>query len=77
MSISRNRIRKLPAYLSKFRALTVLKADHNPIEWPPSEVAQSNEDLEDPEAMGRWVGSLKAWMTTNASNESSPFDSPR
>ncbi|KLO14651.1 hypothetical protein SCHPADRAFT_903067 [Schizopora paradoxa] len=77
MSISRNKIRKLPTYLSKFRFLTVLKADHNPIEWPPSEVVQGNEDLEDPEAMGRWVGSLKTWMASNHSDESSPFDSPR
>ncbi len=77
MSISRNRIRKLPAYLAKFRGLTVLKADHNPIEWPPSDVVENNEDLEDPEAMGRWVGSLKSWMATHHSEEFSPSDSPR
>lgn len=65
MSISRNKIRKLPAYLCNFKALTVLKADHNPIEWPPKEVMEPEDDLEKQEVMHRWVGYLKDWISDN------------
>ncbi|KAH8116899.1 RAM signaling pathway protein-domain-containing protein [Phellopilus nigrolimitatus] len=65
MSISRNKIRKLPSYLSKFQNLAVLKADHNPIEWPPKNIMEPEEDLEESEVMHRWVKSLKGWLMKN------------
>lgn len=65
MSISRNKIRKLPAYLCNFKSLTVLKADRNPIEWPPKEVMEPADDLEDSDVMHRWVRYLKDWIAEN------------
>lgn len=47
----------------------MLKADHNPIEWPPKDVMEWDEDLEDPDAMNRWVDQLKDWMAENPLDE--------
>ncbi|EJD02375.1 uncharacterized protein FOMMEDRAFT_168845 [Fomitiporia mediterranea MF3/22] len=69
MSISRNKVRRLPSYLWKFKDLTVVKADHNPIEWPPQEVMEPEEDLEDGDVMHRWVESLKSWIKENTSDD--------
>lgn len=38
LSISQNRLARLPGYLVHFAALQVLKVDSNPIEWPVSDI---------------------------------------
>lgn len=39
LSISQNRLARLPGYLVHFAALQVLKVDSNPIEWPVRDLA--------------------------------------
>ena len=53
----------------------MLKADHNPIEWPPPDVVEAKDDLDDPEVMAHWVESLKGWMNKNHVDEDSLSES--
>lgn len=36
--MAKNRIKRLPYYMSQMTQLKVLKLDHNPLEWPPKEI---------------------------------------
>ncbi|KAL5532690.1 SOG2 [Sanghuangporus sanghuang] len=69
ISLSRNKIRRLPSYLWKCKNLTVVKADHNPIEWPPREIMEPEDDLEDADVMHSWVETLKSWIAENGVDE--------
>lgn len=62
LSVSRNRISRLPTYLSTFHRLTILKLDHNPIQWPPEQVWNSTQDLDEPQTMHSWLSGLKSWL---------------
>ena len=75
LSISRNKLHKLPAYFHKFRHLTVLKVDRNPIEWPPPSVMETTDDLEEADAMHGWVDNLKTWLQENSSPDSTSAQS--
>lgn len=46
LCISRNRITRLPGYLTEFTKLDMLKVDHNPIEWPPKAIIEAAEVVE-------------------------------
>lgn len=37
-SIAKNRVKRLPVYLTQMPYLKVLKLDHNPLDWPPKEI---------------------------------------
>jgi hypothetical protein len=39
LSISNNRLRRLPAWLAHMRHLRILKVEQNPIEWPPPHIS--------------------------------------
>ncbi|TDL24713.1 hypothetical protein BD410DRAFT_785409 [Rickenella mellea] len=69
LSLTRNKLQRLPSYFAKFRSLSVLKIAHNPIEWPPRSVVDTNEDLDDPEAMQNWLSRLKLWLSDNSHND--------
>src|ERR1700761_3019491 len=60
--MSRNRLTSLPAYLSTFYKLTVLKVDHNPIMWPPADIMELPPDSEDPTVMQGWLANVKRWL---------------
>ncbi|KAJ9123227.1 hypothetical protein QFC22_001422 [Naganishia vaughanmartiniae] len=73
LSISQNRLTRLPGYFVHFAALQVLKVDNNPIEWPvstgtaPPPILDSTAIVQDSsrsveEQMRIWIASLKAWM---------------
>ncbi|KAL5529674.1 hypothetical protein ACEPAG_5659 [Sanghuangporus baumii] len=76
ISLSRNKIRRLPSYLWRFKNLTVVKADHNPIEWPPREIMEPEDDLEDADVMHSWVETLKSWIAENGVDEEKALTPP-
>ena len=65
--ISRNKLSRLPAYLSDFRNLSILKTDHNPIEWPPKAVMEPLGGVDDPKVMKGWIQTVQKWMEDNSS----------
>lgn len=65
-SLVRNKIHKLPAYLSQFKQLTLLKVDQNPVEWPPRSVMECSGNLEDPQVMATWIHSVQKWIEDNS-----------
>lgn len=65
--VSRNKLNRLPAYLSNFRNLSILKTDHNPIEWPPKVVMEPPGGVEDPKVMKGWIQTIQKWMDDNSS----------
>ncbi|KAG6379191.1 RAM signaling pathway protein-domain-containing protein [Boletus reticuloceps] len=66
LCISRNRITRLPGYLSDFGSLDVLKVDHNPIEWPPKPLIETNGSPHNPQAMKDWILALQTWLRENS-----------
>ncbi|SCV69726.1 BQ2448_1120 [Microbotryum intermedium] len=78
-SIAKNRVKRLPIWFSALTHLKVLKVDHNPLEWPPKDVAAfpsssttgtgSNSKIEDAEEMQRWLPMLLKWIRDNSSAE--------
>lgn len=60
--MSRNKLTRLPLYLSTFRQLNILKTDHNPLEWPPKTVMEPIGGLEDPQTMRNWIRTVQKWM---------------
>ncbi|KDE06790.1 hypothetical protein MVLG_02986 [Microbotryum lychnidis-dioicae p1A1 Lamole] len=78
-SIAKNRVKRLPIWFSALTHLKVLKVDHNPLEWPPKDVAAfpsssatstgNNSKIEDAEEMQRWLPMLLKWIRDNSSAE--------
>lgn len=66
LCISRNKITRLPAYISEFVNLNILKTDHNPFEWPPKVLMEPKGGVEDPQVMKAWVHSVQTWMADNS-----------
>ncbi|KAF8558527.1 hypothetical protein OG21DRAFT_1404943 [Imleria badia] len=66
LCISRNRITRLPGYLADFSSLDVLKVDHNPIEWPPKPIIETNGPPINPQAMKDWILALQRWLRENS-----------
>ena len=77
--MSRNRLTSLPAYMSTFNKLTVLKVDHNPIMWPPSDIMELPPDSEDPTVMQGWLANVKRWLEQGGDSPASQAieDHPR
>ncbi|GAA5857814.1 hypothetical protein JCM8547_005990 [Rhodosporidiobolus lusitaniae] len=78
-SIAKNRIKRLPVWFTQMSHLKVLKLDHNPLEWPPREVAtftsissisgQPMSKQEEADEMQRWLPALMRWMKENRERE--------
>ena len=66
LCISRNRITRLPGYLADFGSLDVLKVDHNPIEWPPKSIIETNGSPNNPQVMKDWILALQIWLRENS-----------
>jgi hypothetical protein len=62
LSISKNKLTRLPTYLANFPKLAVLKVDHNPLEWPPSAVLDLSTDTDEPETMAHRLRTLRQWL---------------
>ena len=60
--LSRNKLTRLPLYLSKFRNLNILKVDRNPLAWPPQSVMERPGNADDARAMKNWIQGLQTWM---------------
>ena len=60
--LSRNKVTRLPEYISKFHNLCILEVERNPIEWPPSAVMDRPYTFSTPEAMKEWVNALQTWI---------------
>lgn len=63
---SRNKISRLPSYLSRFNKLDVLRADRNPIEWPPKTIMDFSAPG-DARSMKGWIQSIQSWIETESS----------
>lgn len=61
----RNKIQRLPAYVSRFRRLTLFKIDQNPIQWPPKSVLQYSGGPNDSQAMSEWISRVQQWLEDN------------
>ncbi|GAA5841186.1 hypothetical protein JCM11251_003230 [Rhodosporidiobolus azoricus] len=76
-SIAKNRIKRLPVWFTLMSHLKVLKLDHNPLEWPPKDVAtftasisgQPMSKQEEADEMQRWLPALMKWMKENRDSE--------
>ncbi|BGP16759.1 hypothetical protein JCM10213_002150 [Rhodosporidiobolus nylandii] len=80
-SIAKNRIKRLPVWFTSMSHLKVLKLDHNPLEWPPREVAtfplggsiggmvQPMTKQEEADEMQKWLPALMRWMKENRASE--------
>jgi hypothetical protein len=64
---SRNKVTRLPSYLSKFHRLNILKVDRNPIEWPPKFVMDASGSLDTAQAMKDWIRTIQRWMDDDPS----------
>ncbi|PRQ76448.1 RAM signaling pathway protein-domain containing protein [Rhodotorula toruloides] len=70
LSIAKNRIKRLPVWFTTMSHLKVLKLDHNPLEWPPRDVATFSPSIagqpmskqEEADEMQRWLPALMTWM---------------
>jgi hypothetical protein len=65
--MSRNKLTRLPAYLSSLRHLNILKIDHNPLEWPPKVIMEPFGGVDDPQVMRGWIRTVQKWMDDNSS----------
>ncbi|KAG6818209.1 hypothetical protein H0H87_000114 [Tephrocybe sp. NHM501043] len=61
-SLSRNKIARLPPYITQFSTLEVLQVERNPIEWPPKHVMDKAGILDSRQAMKEWVRNLQKWI---------------
>jgi len=64
-SILRNKLRRLPSYLSEFHELSIFKISQNPIEWPPKSVLETSDNLDDPQNMAGWIHRVQEWISEN------------
>ncbi|BGP08640.1 RAM signaling network component [Rhodotorula toruloides] len=77
LSIAKNRIKRLPVWFTTMSHLKVLKLDHNPLEWPPRDVAtfspsvagQPMSKQEEADEMQRWLPALMTWMRDHQDSE--------
>ncbi|GEM07751.1 RAM signaling pathway, SOG2 [Rhodotorula toruloides] len=77
LSIAKNRIKRLPVWFTTMSHLKVLKLDHNPLEWPPRDVATFSPSVagqpiskqEEADEMQRWLPALMAWMRDHQDGE--------
>lgn len=66
---------RLPVYLSRFRNLTVLQADKNPIEWPPKAVMEPPNLVADGAKFSiSWIKSIQKWIESETTSEIHPHD---
>ncbi|GAA6009708.1 uncharacterized protein JCM10292_003627 [Rhodotorula paludigena] len=76
-SIAKNRIKRLPTWFTQMTHLKVLKLDHNPLDWPPREVATFPASVsglpmskqEEADEMQKWLPALLRWMRDNRERE--------
>lgn len=77
LSIAKNRIKRLPVWFTTMSHLKVLKLDHNPLEWPPRDVATFSPSIagqpmskqEEADEMQRWLPALMTWMRDHQDSE--------
>jgi hypothetical protein len=65
--LARNKLARLPIYLSKFYKLEVLQLERNPLEWPPKPVVTQPRVPETPGAMRDWIRSVQKWIEAESS----------
>ncbi|KAI8866034.1 hypothetical protein GQ42DRAFT_110281, partial [Ramicandelaber brevisporus] len=46
LGLSKNRIKRLPQYIADMNNLRILNIDGNPLEYPPSDIAQMPQKLQ-------------------------------
>jgi len=60
LSISKNRIETIPAYVGEMSQLQFLKIEQNPITFPPPEIVEfSGQDMDG------WLNNLKSFLSSN------------
>ncbi|KAK4051332.1 RAM signaling network component [Microbotryomycetes sp. JL201] len=88
-SIAKNRVKRLPTWFAQMHQLKVLKVDHNPLEWPPKEIAtfplstgasegepqrKVGSKIEEAEEMQKWLPNLLRYIRENAAQENARRD---
>ncbi|KAG5635829.1 hypothetical protein H0H81_009994 [Sphagnurus paluster] len=71
--VKRNKITRLPSYLSQFLNLEVLHVEKNPIEWPPKDVMEKANNLDSHQAMRDWVRNLQEWVESDQIQDDSGY----
>lgn len=56
---SRNKVTKVPPYFANFRQLSILKADKNPVQWPPAHIMDLGTN---PATMTEFISRLQAFL---------------
>ncbi|EMR10118.1 hypothetical protein PNEG_01397 [Pneumocystis murina B123] len=62
LSISRNKLKVLPIYISKMSNLKILKIDHNPITFPPKEIIHFKGGEKE---MLPWLNNIKSFLSSH------------
>lgn len=66
-SFSRNKVTRLPTYLTKFHKLEVLELERNPIEWPPKFIIEHPRKPETAQSMKDWIRGVQNWIEAETS----------
>ncbi|KAG7086559.1 hypothetical protein E1B28_002507 [Marasmius oreades] len=74
LCLTRNKLTRLPTYLVKFKKLTFLEVERNPIEWPPKSVMERIDSTGNPESMNNWIRSVQRWVDIECSGVSRSHD---
>ena len=43
----------------------MLKVGHNQFEWPPKEIMEEGDNLDDPESILQWIQGVLRWLENN------------
>jgi hypothetical protein len=62
LSLSRNKITRLPSYFADLVSLETLGLDHNPIEWPPRGIMEPYPNFDDKTIMKAWIQCIQRWI---------------
>ena len=69
LSLSQNRLKRVPTCISQMHALTILEVEDNPITFPPKEVVDFSGA---PEDMAVWLDGVKDYLSTHGNGIASP-----
>ena len=64
-SLYKNKIIRLPAYLTQFKRLHILRIEQNPLEWPPKAVLELGATDSHLTAKD-WIKEVQKWMAENS-----------
>lgn len=73
--LARNKITRLPTYLSQFRKLDVLQIDRNPITWPPTSAMEQLGEFQDLHKGKEWIIKLQNWLEVDGAKDKEYDDS--